>query len=165
MFTLWVPYASPQQSARCLSDDILNKLRTDCVRTIRGVKKHSLKKRDVGLLVEPAVKIWKANVLALTAYTVIVTNEARQRGFAVGVTDSFLRNYAQEELVQVTNGLKNSRTIPQLCYEFNFPLWWGGKIHESHRAALLALYPDHFSKFDWPEKAKLDLFWPEETYV
>ena len=44
--------------------------------------------------------------------------------------------------------------------KYKYPSWWGSKIHNTHRAALLAKDYDYYSQFGWTEKPEINYYWP-----
>jgi hypothetical protein len=60
--------------------------------------------------------------------------------------------------------LDNDRRAKILAFQsevpVTMPLWMGGKIHRTHRAALLFKAPEFYEQYGWKEQAKYDYYWP-----
>lgn len=87
----------------------------------------------------PAVVMWRGARQQLVAYGLAVCAEWVRRGYRDRVAAK-LRRFGRP------GG--------------PLPRWWGGPLHTTHRAALLAKAPEHYAQFGWDETPKIDYYWP-----
>lgn len=74
--------------------------------------------------------------------------------------EAALRRYLRAMIKEwIGRGYNNTMKIPRGGGQFNMPWWWGGRIHTTHRAALLAK-DDFYKAYGWTEEPKIDYFWP-----
>ena len=60
----------------------------------------------------------------------------------------FLAQYRRASIQEwCRRGFKNNIPIPRSNTRAKVPRWWGTRIHLTHRRALLAKNPDHYSRF------------------
>lgn len=82
----------------------------------------------------PAVQMWKGHEVALQQYMRAMILEWVDRGY------------------------NNTMEIPRKR-KYTLPSWWGGKIHLSHRKALLHKDYDHYRQY-FRGKPELNYYWP-----
>lgn len=86
----------------------------------------------------PAVRMWRGHEQALMLYHDVVVREWERRGY-----------------------VSTMRVFDPPLHEIRMPSWLGGEaFHSSHRAALLAKDPSHYSVFEWTEKPVVAYVWP-----
>jgi hypothetical protein len=85
----------------------------------------------------PAARMWRNYTTCLTYYYNMSLIEWERRGF--------------------TNDILKTIHIPD---NIVFPPWWGGYIHRTHQANLLAKAPDYYRQFRWDVPVGLEYFWP-----
>lgn len=130
----FVPYPDLNKIVKCLDYRRLNKQRLESKQILRCLQGTG----SLGWRHHPAIKMWKGHEGFLTAYMNAMITEWIGRGY------------------------KN--TLPLLPVENTIePMWWGGRIHSTHRAALLAKNFDYYSQFDWKELPEIKYFWPKNT--
>lgn len=136
----FLPYASFYQSARVLDRQRLGKQRVECKQILLA-----LQGRSTGWRNHPAVKMWSGYETALVRYAWIVCQEWRDRGYR----DTLQTFFETQESI-----------LSGAIHSDNLPHWINGRIHETHRSALLAKAPEHYGRFGWREEAKIDYYWP-----
>jgi len=82
-------------------------------------------------------RMWRGYDDALAVYHDTMLDEALRRGVAY----------------------KAPRWLARLG-TWELPPWFGGPIHASHRAALLAKLPSHYGQFGWSETPGIQYVWP-----
>lgn len=134
---VFLPYADLEKSVCCLDPKRLgNQVYRECLTIIRG-----------GWLNHPVSKMWRGYECALARYALAGLEELSRRG----------RHYPHHI----------STFTAYLDADNQTPPWFGdGRLHASHRAALL--YKDYawYSQFGWSEepaipdsKGRLPYFW------
>lgn len=140
----FLPYASFEQSAKCLDTKRLGKQRVETLQLIKGHLGYS----DNGWLNHPASLMWTNHTEALIKYGLIVCLEWVGRGY----NDTCFNKIFN--LSKLTYSELMSLTLPM-------PSWFGNpKLHESHQSKLLKKDPIHYSKFKWTVPDDLDYWWP-----
>ena len=130
----FLPYASFNDSARCLDRQRLGKQRVEgyqILLTLRGTSK--------GWRNHPAVRMWLGYEDALVVYTRAMCTEWIERGY---------KDTLNERL-----GGTEAETV--------FPPWLGNsEFHLSHRSNLLRKLPEHYRTFWKDEPDNLPYIWP-----
>ena len=147
----FLPLPSFRRSAKCLDNKRLGKQRVECKQILLclgiSVGAHAPGKR--GWQHHPAVLMWRDNVVALTAYSMIMCREWRRRGF----NDNLL-----VEFTAVYQRLRPSIEIN------SYPSWFGlPALHASHRSNLLRKDAAYYGQFGWVEPNDLPYFWPAQN--
>ena len=76
-----------------------------------------------------------------------------------GYTEA-LKHYSNMAIQQwIARGYKNTMEILD-CKVFSYPWWLGGKIHSTHRSALLFKDYEEYKDYEWTEKPELNYYWP-----
>ena len=132
----FLPYPDFAQSAKCLDRLRLGKQRLECWQIYRTIIGESQGWRN-----HPAIRMWRGYEASLLEYGIEVCWEWRRRGYKDTIVD---RLYAVR--------LGDSHDSPD---------WLGGKIHSTHRAALLYKDPVWYSKFGWTETPEINYWWPK----
>jgi len=138
----FLPYPDFARSARCLDRARLGKQRVECLQIFRA---NSLTDPTVGWRNHPTTLMWWGFDQALASYALAVCEEWTRRNYVSNITSFF------------TDFLATCPDWTDACD----PPWLGHPaFHASHRAALLAKDPAHYSQFGWAEEPKLDYWWP-----
>lgn len=104
----FLPYPSILDSVTCLDSKRLGKQRVECVQIL-----NALEGKTKGWAHHPAVLMW--------------------RGY-----EDVLRYYANECIIEwQERNFNNNIPLYNVNPPVDYPPWWDGKIHESHRQALL----------------------------
>lgn len=115
----WLPLPCVYQSAQCLDKRRLNKQVVENSQIINAISRivteTALSQGSIGWSRHPAVLMWLDNVTALAHYQNACIAEAKVRGIRY----------------------KNIKEFEALSAVYDMPEWWGGRIHETHRMALL----------------------------
>lgn len=137
----FLPYVDFKKSATVLDRQRLGKQRVEAYQILRittGLDPHSRWRNH------PAVKMWQGYSPALLHYAFEVVFEWRRRGY----------NDSMAELLNGTFCWLNAEKVVR-------PHWLGDQqFHGSHRAALLAKLPEHYTQFRWKEEPKIEYYWP-----
>ena len=135
----FLPYPDFARSAACLDYRRLGKQRVEAKQIL-----NALADPAYGWQHHPAVQMWRGHDMALACYGWWVCREWRMRGY-------------QDTLFGWFNQIYISGSI----YTIHKPSWCGdGRFHASHRAALLAKDPAHYSQFGWTETPAINYWWP-----
>ena len=126
----FLPYRNFTVSVLCLDYRRLGKQRVEARQILTSLEKKS------GWINHPATKMWDGFEDALTLYSNECIKEWGSRGY------------------------KNTMPILPTSKYPKMPDWIGGKIHETHRAALKFKDPEYYEQYDWDEPAVLDYYWP-----
>lgn len=126
----FLPYPDFEKSARCLDWRRLGKQRVEVV----TIWEQNYREYG-GWYNHPAVRMWRGYGDALLVYLKACIEEWVRRGY------------------------KNNIPIGKIT-KYELPPWFGGDIHRSHRAALLAKDYDWYSQFGWIEKPEIKYVWP-----
>ena len=138
----FLPYPCFTRSAACLDYRRLGKQRVECLQIFRA---NSLTDPTVGWRNHPTTLMWCGYDQALCSYALAVCEEWTRRNYVSNITSFFTDFLA---------------TCPDWDDSMD-PSWLGHpSFHASHRAALLAKDPAHYSQFGWTEEPKLDYWWP-----
>lgn len=145
----FLPYPDFTMSARCLDNKRLGKQRIEAMQILNTL--HGTSAR--GWPHHPATRMWEGHAGFLQRYYNEMVKEWIFRGFNHTPTwgHVLLTPHTPETL------------IPEYRYlELGvWPPWLGmPEFHASHRAALLAKLPEHYSQFGWTEEPKIEYFWP-----
>lgn len=131
----FVPLESFKDCAKVLDYRRLGKQRVECFQLLNALTGNSKGWRN-----HPAALMWKGHEGSLAEYGIVICEEWIRRGY---------KDTCLEKMYQFVN-----------IGSCDLPGWWGGKIHGSHRAALLAKNTEYYSKFGWKEQAVIDYVWP-----
>jgi hypothetical protein len=145
----FLPRASFQQSARCLDNKRLGKQRVECKQILLalGVEIGMHTPYESRWRNHPAVRMWAGYELQLLAYSALVCQTWRERGFRDSLLPEFMDAYDKLRPLAETN---------------KYPEWFGRKkFHASHRSNLLRKDYAYYSKFGWQEPVDLPYYWPE----
>lgn len=127
----FLPYEDFTKTAKTLDYRRLGKQRVEAFQILKAMKRSS-----GGWINHPATRMWRNHTDALKYYMNVMIDEWVHRGY---------KNTMQKEIV------------PE---KIIYPPWLGGKIHQTHRAALLYKNYDFYKKYRWEENPSLDYFWP-----
>ena len=139
----FLPYASFRDSAKVLDNKRLGKQRIEARMILEILNDGSASKSRWRN--HPAVKLWQDHRNLLCLYGMEICLEWRYRGFKDKQLVTFANSYAQ-----LSNS--NSEDIYSMKY-------FSKALHASHRAALLAKNPEHYSQFQWDEKPEIKYVW------
>lgn len=128
----FVPELSFKACAQALDTKRLGKQRVECKQILAALTGAK------GWSHGPAVRMWEGHRHALMAYSDAICDEWFDRGFD---------NYGIGWF-----GLSES--------DIEYPTWWGGPIHASHRAVLLHKRYAYYRHLGWSESPRLDYYWP-----
>lgn len=143
----FLPYSDPVKCSEVLDFRRLNKQRSECKHIINLLryerlglkcypKGHKKEGKKIGYANHPIVTMWRGHEKALKSYCNAMIREWKRRGY------------------------KNTMEIYKVSGKVDFPSWWGNKyLHASHRSALLAKDPKHYSQFGWKEKPRINYVW------
>ena len=139
----FLPIDSFQESALVLDDKRLRNQRNECkviLKTLLGM--YPMKNgRPGGWPHHPAVKMWQGYEQSLCRYAIVICETHIAREYS----DSLLPFF-----IEMRNKLPK-------CGD---PLWFGGRIHSSHRSNLLRKNPNWYGQYGWKETPDMDYFWP-----
>jgi hypothetical protein len=133
----FLPYPNFKESAKILDYRRLGKQRPEAkqlhtIVTTELVNSNRWKN-------QPLVMMWRNYPDALAFYYNCILEEWTKRGYK-----------------------NNMPLIPVKLEGMVFPWWLGEEqYHSSHRATLLAKYPEFYEKYNWKEEPKLGYYWPE----
>jgi hypothetical protein len=128
----FLPHPDFAASARCLDRQRLGKQRVEAWQILRALTDGG------GWANHPAVKMWRGYEDCLRIYGYEMCVEWIRRGYR----DTMLDRFAGPD-------------------EAPDPPWLGGRIHSTHRAALLYKMPSHYRQFQWKEMPVMDYHWPK----
>lgn len=133
----FLPLPDFAASAACLDYRRLGKQRVEAWQILQTLTGASSGWRN-----HPAVRMWKGHEWSLCIYGATCCDEWASRGY----TDNLYSRFREV-----------AATVPIGPH----PAWLGDPaFHASHRAALLAKDPAHYSQFGWTETPALDYLWP-----
>lgn len=138
----FLPDNSFAETARILDNRRLGKQRVEAYQIIE-----ILLGKQSGWEHHPAVKMWSGNdryIPCLMIYYNAMLKEWANRGFK----NIKLQPFTNDELCAF-----DGATRPPWCCG-------DGRVHSSHRAALLAKDYEWYSQFNWTEKPVIDYYWP-----
>ena len=128
----FLPYPNFRESAQALDNKRLGKQRVEAFQILKTL--NSGRKAWAN---HPATRMWRGYEHALTIYM-----------------DSMIVEW-------VRRGFKNTMEVVGYPFVRLFPPWFGNPdFHSSHRAALLAKAPEHYSQFGWTETPQINYIWP-----
>lgn len=140
----FLPLPDFAASAKCLDYRRLGKQRVEALQIYNTLLAVGEAK---GWRNHPAVLMWKGHTVALCIYGEAMCTEWIMRGYQ----DTILHHFQGYILRADT---------------FTLPPWLGQReFHASHRAALLAKDPAHYSQFGWSEEPAIDYWWPIKEMV
>jgi hypothetical protein len=132
----FLPYASFEESARCLDSKRLGKQRVEVLQIVRAIGGYTK-----GWQSHPAVIMWWKNVPALIHYGFAICDEWVRRGFKDTCRAKLAEYLTTTEIVM--------------------PSWFGNeRFHASHRAKLLLKNRFFYSYYGWKEHPSLPYIWP-----
>lgn len=145
----FLPFKSFYRSAEVLDRQRLGKQRLEAKHILKIL---SGEDANSGWRHHPAVKMWKGFEGALASYGLAICNEWCLRGYRDQQWD-----YFNEYIMARSEKGKIWVMWPRIIVP-----WWLGneEFHSSHRAALLAKNPEHYSQFGWSEKPEIKYVWP-----
>lgn len=156
----FLPYPNFEQSAKCLDNKRLGKQRIEGLQILDALYRgpfsctncrqpsitcHCSHRniRATPWYNHPATQLWKGYELQLCFYVQNVIDEWKSRGF---------KDKCEEKLEFFLSHYEfSSSTLP----------WFIGltEFHNSHKAALLAKYPEHYSQFNWDVEPEVKYLW------
>lgn len=141
----FLPYASFEQSARCLDTKRLGKQRVEAYQILQTL----LGERS-GWRNHPAVRMRQGCEHALFDYTLAMMREWQRRGFR---NDKMIEN-----ITNIWARLDHSAVdVPA------YPAWFGdARFHASHRSNLLRKCSAHYARFGWTESQDMEYVWLNE---
>jgi hypothetical protein len=130
----FLPYASFEESAKCLDYKRLGKQRVESRQILNAIDG-----KTVGWRNHPASIMWRKYRSALIEYSNVMITEWINRGY------------------------KNSMQILQVDTSILiYPKWLGDeRFHSSHRSNLLRKDFEYYSAFGWKEDNSIPYFWPD----
>lgn len=141
----FLPYASFDDSARCLDRQRLGKQRVEAWQIVLAITG-----RSRGWTSHPATRMWLGYAPALINYALAMCKEWRSRGY----NDNLAAKFAQ---VVVEDNLDLDNAV--------MPPWLGDpQLHASHRSNLLRKDAVHYGQFSWVEADSMDYVWPTPTH-
>jgi len=140
--------ASYRASASCLDSKRLGKQLVEVQQIYTAIVNPAY-----GWQHHPAVRMWRGRVWALLSYGMAVYDEWWGRKRKQHKSGEFIEARFYERIYD---------DAPK------YPSWWGGPVHSTHRAVLLAKDPEWYGRFAWKESpaekvnGKWPYEWPEE---
>lgn len=156
----FVPFPEIQKSAAVLDDKRLGKQRVEAMQILNALACTNEKSR--GWKNHPATVMWKGYRSGLVFYTYCMVWQWKFWGFQDSV-ESFLDGAYHEDLIQAKQFRRRGISWQKLVEDKILPPWFGGPIHSTHRSALLAKDPIHYSQFGWEEIPTIQYFWPVDV--
>jgi hypothetical protein len=127
----FVPYPDFVKCARALDYRRLGKQRVECKQILNAIERG-----NGGWANHPATRMWRGYEPALRQYMRAIILEWIDRGY------------------------NNNMDIPD-SEKFEYPPWWGGPIHASHRSALLEKdFEYYYGTHHWEDEPKIEYVWP-----
>lgn len=133
---VFLPYSNYRECATVLDMRRLGKQRVETLQILNVL--HNLTAK--GWANHPAVKMWRGYEQALVNYGLTICEEWISRGYKDTCYDKISKYYKQGRIM--------------------YPRWLGGKVHSTHRAALLFKDYTHYSRFGWTEVPEYNYYWP-----
>lgn len=129
----FLAYPSFAESAKVLDRQRLGKQRLEALQILRTLRGESSAWQH-----HPAVRMWAGHEYLLAVYGKTICEEWRRRGYRDNLIGRFVPS--GQEIV---------------------PPWLGdSRLHDSHKAALIAKFPEHYQPL-WPDvEGKIDYWWP-----
>jgi hypothetical protein len=156
----FLPFPDIRASAAVLDRQRLGKQRVEGMQILQALSAPRDSK-NVGWLKHPATQMWKQHKAGLVYYTYCMCNEWKRRGYDDSVT-SFLFAMFKSEYDIAAYYYRHEVEWDEMQRYGTLPNWFGGRIHETHRAALLAKDFAHYSKFGWQETPIIAYYWPTD---
>jgi Pyrimidine dimer DNA glycosylase len=143
----FLPYQDFSRSAQVLDSPRLGKQRVETLQVLRA-----LELGEYGWRNHPVVKMWRGRTPALVVYGLEVVRAWRERGHADS-TYELIAEFAPEA---------ESATQEDLAGRGLLPSWLGdGRIHLSHRSALVRKDPDFYRPVFGDVPDDLPYHWPD----
>lgn len=134
----YLPFPDFMQSAACLDDGRLNKVRSDIVTILKGCAEPAPEDGKE----HTAIKMWRGNEGFLINYGMVICSEWMSRDNA-------------------DNTLSKIIKFRQDFTDNTPPEWWGNEeFHLSHQSQLLRLAPSHYREYFPDTPDDLPLCWP-----
>jgi hypothetical protein len=147
----FLPYREFARSAQVLDSPRLGKQRVETLQVLRA-----LELGEYGWRSHPVVKMWRGRTPALVVYGLEVVRAWQERGHADSTYD-MIAEFAPEA---------ESATQADLAAEGLLPSWLGdGRIHLSHRSALVRKDPDFYRPVFGDVPDDLPYHWPDADDV
>lgn len=131
----FLPHSSFKQSAAVLDLKRLGKQRVEVLQLLNALHGGSR-----GWVNHPATKMWRGYTQALVLYGVAVCDRWISLGYNDTCRAKILAFQTNEPIVM--------------------PSWLGGRIHRTHRAALLYKNQEYYSQWGWKELPAYNYYWP-----
>ncbi len=131
----FLPFADFYKSATMLDVKRLGKQRVETLQLLNAL--HGM---SAGWVNHPATRMWRGFEQSLIQYGVAVCDHWISLGYKDTCRDKILAYKINEAVVA--------------------PFWLGGRIHRTHREALLFKNFDFYSRFNWKEKPVYEYYWP-----
>ena len=157
----FLPSPDIYKSAEMLDRQRLGKQRVEAMQILTILAGTS---KGDGFRNHPATLMWKGHELGLTIYLVAMIEEWKRRRYLDSV-ESFLSGNFSGNYGHARGIVKRRESWGVLQAQNILPIWFGGLIHSSHRAALLAKDANYYSKFGWSEQPKIDYYWPTKQPI
>lgn len=135
----FVPFENYEASAECLDRQRLGKQRVEVLQIYNAMIGHSH-----GWANHPATRMWRGHAGALLDYGIMVCLVWSGRGY---------KDTVREKLIDLRDDV-------DLSESFHYPDWWGGRIHESHQAALVRKNPEFYRPIFPDVDDTIPYFWP-----
>lgn len=135
----FLPLTDFAACARVLDSKRLGKQRVECLQILQ-----CLTGTPSRWLNHPAVQMWKGYEAYLALYGVSICKEWLSRGY-------------KDTCLSKINALLPTAHNQNGCER---PPWFGGPIHDSHKAALLRKLPEWYSQFHWNVDPEMPYYWP-----
>lgn len=145
----FLPYPDFAASAAVLDDRRLGKQRVEALQVLRAVTRETY-----GWKRHPAVRMWAGHPDGIAAYGLAICAEWVSRGRADTCAATIGLDLAEA-------GRPAPRTQAELARRCLLPCWIGdGRLHRSHRSALVRKDPQHYGPLFPDADPALDYFWP-----
>tara|TARA_R100000664_G_scaffold1217_8_gene3251 strand:+ start:3691 stop:4104 length:414 start_codon:yes stop_codon:yes gene_type:complete len=128
----FLPLESFSESAKVLDYKRLGKQRVEAKQILNALREKT------GWKNHPATRMWEGYEPGLIFYMNTMIQEWIDRGY--------------------NNTMPISWDIDE---KIQYPNWFGGEIHTTHRSALLYKDYEFYSRYAWKESPELNYFWPE----
>lgn len=131
----FLPYPNFVQSAKSLDRLRLGCQRKEVLQLLNVLHNPNTK----GWVNHPATRMWRGYEQALVSYGLTICEEWLSRGY--------------KDTCYAKIGAYQSGAVI-------LPTWLGGRIHKTHRSALLFKAPEWYSQFGWNDTPVYDYYWP-----
>lgn len=149
----FLPYASFEESAKCLDLNRLNKQRSEALTILtiflfEGLMESgSIPKERIYWANHPATRMWRGYTHALGLYGIAICKEWFDRGYQENTGRKIL-NVSGLYLLDDPSSVK-------------MPPWFGDeRLHISHRSNLLRKKEAYYRRYGWEEPTDLPYLWP-----